>query len=45
VKALMLETDLRKLEALIEPLLAAPADSVSIRDQLKAFAETEGLPL
>jgi phosphotransferase system enzyme I (PtsP) len=45
VKALMLETDLRKAEALIEPLLAAPADSVSIRDRLKAFAETEGLPL
>jgi phosphotransferase system enzyme I (PtsP) len=45
VKALILETDLKKIEALIEPLLKAPAGSVSIRDELKSFAEAEGLPL
>ena len=27
------------------PLLAAPSGSVSIRNELKAFAEAEGLPL
>jgi phosphotransferase system enzyme I (PtsP) len=45
VKALILEIDAKKAEAMITPLLNAPAGSVSIRDKLKQFAETEGLPM
>jgi len=45
VKALILDLDAAKATAMMEPLLAAPAGSVSIRDRLKAFAEAEGLSL
>jgi phosphotransferase system enzyme I (PtsP) len=45
VKALVLDLDLKKAEALMTPLLAAPSGSVSIRNELKTFAEAEGLPL
>ena len=45
VKAMILELDARKAEAMMKPLLDSPSDGVSIRDKLKEFAEAEGLPL
>ncbi len=45
VKAMILDLDARKAEAMIKPLLDAPSGSVSIRDKLKKFAEAEGLAL
>jgi phosphotransferase system enzyme I (PtsP) len=45
VKALILELDVAKAEAMMQPLLDAPSGSVSIRDRLRAFAEAEKLPL
>ncbi len=45
VKALILELNAKKAEAMITPLLDAPAGSVSIRNKLIEFAEAEGLPL
>jgi len=45
VKAMVLELDAGKAEAMLMPLLEAPSGSVSIREQLTAFAETEGLSL
>src|SRR5215472_97636 len=45
VKAMILDLDARKAEAMINPLLDAPAGSVSIRDELTKFAEAEGLAL
>jgi phosphotransferase system enzyme I (PtsP) len=45
VKAMILELDAKKAEALMDGLLAAPAGSVSIRQKLTEFAEAEGLPL
>ncbi len=45
VKALILELDVGKAEAMMKPLLDAPSGSVSIRDRLRAFAEAEKLPL
>jgi phosphotransferase system enzyme I (PtsP) len=45
VKAMILELDAGKAEALMTPLLDAPCDSVSIRQKLKEFAEAEGLSL
>jgi phosphotransferase system enzyme I (PtsP) len=45
VKAMILDLDIRKAAEVMKPLLGAPAGSVSIRDKLKDFAETEGLPL
>jgi len=45
VKAMILELDAKKAEAMMDGLLAAPAGSVSIRQKLTEFAETEGLPL
>jgi phosphotransferase system enzyme I (PtsP) len=45
VKALILDLDAQKAEALMDGLLAAPAGSVSIRQKLTEFAEAEGLPL
>jgi phosphotransferase system, enzyme I, PtsP len=45
VKALILELDVAKAEAMMKPLLDAPSGSVSIRDRLRAFAEAEKLPL
>jgi phosphotransferase system enzyme I (PtsP) len=44
VKALILELDVAKAEAMMKPLLDAPSGSVSIRDRLRAFAEAEKLP-
>jgi phosphotransferase system enzyme I (PtsP) len=45
VKALILELNAEKAEAMITPLLDAPAGSVSIRSKLIEFAEAEGLSL
>ncbi len=45
VKALILDLDAKKAEAMIMPLLDAPSGSVSIREKLTAFAEAEGLSL
>ena len=45
VKAMILDLDARKAEAMLLPLLDAPAGSVSIRDALKDFAASEGLSL
>jgi phosphotransferase system enzyme I (PtsP) len=45
VKALILDLDAKKAEAMMKPLLDAPSGSVSIRQKLKEFAEAEGLSL
>src|SRR6195256_1564711 len=45
VKAMLLDLDIAKVTALVEPLLASPAGSVSVRDQLKEFATAHGLQL
>jgi phosphotransferase system, enzyme I, PtsP len=45
VKALILELNAKKAEAMMAPLLDQPAGSVSIRQKLTEFAEAEGLPL
>jgi len=45
VKALILDLDAKKAEAMINPLLDSPSGTVSIRDRLKQFAEAEGLAL
>jgi phosphotransferase system enzyme I (PtsP) len=44
VKAMILELDAKKAEAMIMPLLDAPTGSVPIRQKLIEFAEAEGLP-
>jgi phosphotransferase system enzyme I (PtsP) len=45
VKAMLLELDVKKAEALLRPLVETPTKNVSIRQQLEAFAAAEGLPL
>ena len=45
VKAMVLDLDAKKAEAMMMPLLEAPASSVSIRQKLVEFAEAEGLTL
>jgi phosphotransferase system enzyme I (PtsP) len=45
VKAMILDVDAKKAEAVMMPLLEAPAGSVSIRQKLTEFAEAEGLSL
>src|ERR671936_504010 len=45
VKAMILDLDAKKAEAVLTPLLDAPAGSVSIKQKLTEFAEAEGLPL
>ncbi|MFL4983714.1 MAG: phosphoenolpyruvate--protein phosphotransferase [Xanthobacteraceae bacterium] len=45
VKAMVLDLDAKKAEAMLGPLLDAPAGSVSIRQKLTEFAEAEGLAL
>jgi phosphotransferase system, enzyme I, PtsP len=45
VKAMLLELDAAKVAALINPLLDSPAGTVSIREQLKAFAAEQGLQI
>ena len=45
VKALILDLDAQKAEAMMTPLLEAPSGSVSIRQKMTEFAEAEGLSL
>jgi phosphotransferase system enzyme I (PtsP) len=45
VKAMLLELDGRKAKKLIDPLIDSAVGSVSIRDRLQAFADSEGLQL
>jgi phosphotransferase system enzyme I (PtsP) len=45
VKAMILDLDAKKAEAMLAPLLDAPAGSVPIRQKLIEFAEAEGLAL
>src|SRR5580658_6026912 len=45
VKAMILDLDAKKAEAMMMPLLDAPSGSVSIRQKLTEFAEAEGLSL
>src|SRR5690242_3966304 len=45
VKAMILDLDAGKAEAMMKPLLDAPSGSVSIRQKLNEFAEAEGLSL
>jgi phosphotransferase system enzyme I (PtsP) len=45
VKAMLLELDTQKANAVITPLIEAPSAGVSVRARLQAFAEAEGLPL
>ncbi|HEY4205124.1 MAG TPA: phosphoenolpyruvate--protein phosphotransferase, partial [Xanthobacteraceae bacterium] len=45
VKAMILDLDAKKAEAMLTPLLDAPSGSISIRDALKQFADAEGLSL
>src|SRR5213592_1631386 len=45
VKAMILDLDAIKAEAMMVPLLDAPSGSVSIRQKLTEFAEAEGLAL
>jgi phosphotransferase system enzyme I (PtsP) len=45
VKAMVLDLDAEKAAALMTSLLEAPSGSVSIRQKLTEFAETEGLSL
>jgi phosphotransferase system, enzyme I, PtsP len=45
VKAMLLEADTTKAEALVAGLIAKPDGAASIRDKLAAFALAEGLPI
>jgi phosphotransferase system enzyme I (PtsP) len=45
VKGLLIETDSRKVAALVNPLLDQPCGGVSIRERLKAFAAEQGLQI
>ena len=45
IKAMALELDARKAEALVKTLLAHKNGCGSIRDELIAFAAAEGIPL
>jgi phosphotransferase system enzyme I (PtsP) len=45
VKAMVIDLDAKKAEAMLGPLLDAPSGSVSIRQKLTEFAEAEGLAL
>jgi phosphotransferase system enzyme I (PtsP) len=45
VKAMILDLDAKKAEAMMAPLLDAPTGSVSIRQRLIEFADAEGLAL
>ncbi len=45
VKALLLDLDVKKAQALLLPLIEKPIAGASIREQLVAFADAEGLQL
>jgi hypothetical protein len=42
---MLLDLDITKVAALVEPLLESLAGGVSVRDQLKEFAAAQGLAL
>ncbi|MGE3150748.1 MAG: phosphoenolpyruvate--protein phosphotransferase, partial [Pseudorhodoplanes sp.] len=45
VKAMLLDLDIGKAAALLQPLIDSPAGSVSIRQKIESFALAEGLQL
>jgi phosphotransferase system enzyme I (PtsP) len=45
VKAMLLDLDAKKAEALLRPLIDAPSYDGTIRERLEAFAAAEGLQL
>jgi phosphotransferase system, enzyme I, PtsP len=45
VKAMLLELDTKKANAVLAPLIDAPSAGISVRARLQEFAEAEGLPL
>ena len=45
VKAMLLDLDIRKAEALIRPLIDNPPQDGTIRERLEQFAVAEGLQL
>ena len=45
VKAMLLELDAAKAEALVGSLITNPNGSASVRDKLAAFAAEQGLPV
>jgi len=45
VKAMLLDLDVGKAKAAIDPLIDAPAGSVAVRQKIEAFAAAEGLQL
>src|SRR5258708_193387 len=45
VKAMLLDVNVRRAAALIEPLIESPTSGVPIRERLKAFAAEQGLQI
>lgn len=45
VKAMLLELNVGKAEAVLRPLIDKPPKGATIREKLRSFAEAEGLPL
>jgi phosphotransferase system enzyme I (PtsP) len=45
VKAMLLDLNVGKAAALMQPLIDSPAGSQPIREQLKAFAAEQGLQI
>jgi phosphotransferase system enzyme I (PtsP) len=45
VKAMLLDLDISKAKAAIDPLIDAPAGTVPVRHRIEAFAASEGLQL
>jgi phosphotransferase system, enzyme I, PtsP len=45
VKAMLLDLDIDKAKAAIDPLIDAPAGTVSVRHRIEMFAAAEGLQL
>lgn len=45
VKAALMQLDAGKAAALIQPLLDRPADTIKVRERLRAFAAAEGIQL
>ena len=45
VKSLLLDLDVTRLRAVLDPMIDRPRDGASIRERLKAFIEAEGITL
>jgi phosphotransferase system enzyme I (PtsP) len=45
VKAVLLETEAKKAEELVNALITKPDGAASVREKLAAFAAAEGLPI